>query len=170
MAGGRFYQINRYIQAEKVRVINKDGKQIGIMPTAEALQEAKKRGLDLVEVVPKAEPPVCKIIDFKRFIYQQKKKRQGAHKGKKQPELKQFRLRLFIDNHDLERRIKRAEKFLKNGNRVKFSILFRGREITKKEFGFDLLKKIKEKLEEIAKVAQKPKLKGKILEMTLGPK
>lgn len=170
MAGGKFYRINQYIKAEKVRVVDKEGRQIGIITITEALEEAKRRGLDLVEVASKAVPPVCKIIDFKKFKYQEKKKRRNNGKRKKQPELKQIKLGLFIDGHDLERIINRAEKFLKGGDRVKFNILLRGREATKKNFGFDLFEKIKAGLKETAKVARKPELKGKILEMTLEPK
>lgn len=170
MAGGKFYRINQYINAEKVRLVDKEGKQIGIMATTEALEEAKKRGLDLVEVASQAKPPVCKIIDFKKFKYQEKKKREAFGKRKKQPELKQIKLGLFIDGHDLERIINRTEKFLKDGDRVKFNIILRGREATKKEFGFDLFEKIKGELKEVAKVARKPELKGKILEMTLEPR
>lgn len=169
MAARKFYQINQYIQAKKVRVIDKDGKQIGIMTTIEALEEAKKQGLDLVEVAPKADPPVCKIIYFKKFIYQEKKKQSGRQ-GRKQSELKQIRLGLFIEGHDLERRINKAKNFLKNGHKVKFNTLFRGREITKKEFGFNLFRKIVDDLKEDAKVTQEPKLKGRILEMVLEPR
>lgn len=170
MAGGRFYNINQYIKAEKVRLIDEDGKQLGILSTTEALKKARRCTLDLVEVAPKAEPPVCKIIDFRKFIYQQRKKRQDERKKRRQSGLKQIRFKLFIDEHDLERRIKKAEKFLKNGSKVKLSILLRGREITKQELGFDLLEKIKGELEETAKVSQEPKLRGRILEMTLGPR
>ena len=167
MARGKFYKTIHYIRAEKIRVIDKDGKQIGVIPTTEALAKAKEQGLDLVEVVSQAQPPICKIIDFKRFLYQQKKKRQTDRQGQKQPELKQIRLGLFIDEHDLQRRLNRASGFLKNGNKVKFIISFRGRQITKKEMGFDLFKKIKEELEKIANVVQPPRFKGRILEMTL---
>jgi len=170
VAAGRFYQINQYIQAKELRVIDKDGKQIGIIPTGKALEEARKQGLDLVEIVPKAKPPVCKIIDFRRFLYEEKKKRQSNHKKKKQSELKQIRLGLFIDGHDLQRRIKKAEKFLKNDNKVKFSIALHGRKITKREFGLDLFEKVKEQLKETAKLIQEPKLRGRILEMTLKSK
>jgi len=169
VARGRFYQINQYIRAEKVRVIDQNGKQVGVMPIKEALEKAQKVGLDLVEVAPKAQPPVCKIINFHKFIYQQKKKKKGI-KTKKQPELKQIRLKLFIEKHDLDRRIKEAQKFLKNGDRVKFNILFRGREITKKEFAFTLLEEIKNKLSATAEIVQEPKLKGKILEVTFKAK
>ena len=167
MAAGKFYKINQYIRAEKIRVIDKDGKQIGIIATTEALAKAKEQGLDLVEVASQAKPPVCKIIDFKRFLYQQKKEKQSNRQGQKQPGLKQFRLGLFIDEHDLQRRLDRASGFLKSGNKVKFIISFRGRQITKKEFGFNLFKKIKKELGKIAKVVQPPKFKGRILEMTL---
>ena len=170
MAAGRFYQINQYIQAKELRVIDKDGKQIGIIPTGKALEEARKQGLDLVEIVPKAKPPVCKIIDFRRFLYEEKKKRQSDHKRKRQSGFKQIRLGLFIDEHDLERRIKKAKKFLKDGNKVKFSIALHGRKITKREFGLDLFEKVKEQLKETAKLIQEPKLRGRILEMTLKSK
>ena len=170
MFGGKFYKINHFISAEKVRVVDETGKQLGIMPTAKALENAKKRGLDLVEVAPQAQPPVCKIIDFKKFKYQEKKKRQAGGRRKKQPGLKKVKLNLFIDEHDLKRIIKKGKEFLKSGNKIKFIILFRGREITKKEFGFSLFEKIKEELQEMARVCQEPKIQGKILEMTLETK
>lgn len=170
MAGGKFYKINHYIRADQVRVIDKQGRQIGVMPLSEALNKARKENLDLVEVAPKAQPPVCRIIDFRRFLYQQKKKQKSNRvKKKKQTEFKQIRLKIFIDDHDLQRKVKDALTFLKNGARVKFIIIFRGREITKKELGYGLLAKIKKALAEKASVAQKERLKGKILEMTFKP-
>lgn len=170
MAARKFYQINQYIRAEKVRVIDKEGKQIGIMPTVKALNQAKNQGLDLVEIVPKAQPPVCKIVDFKGFLYQQKKKRLDGQKRKRQAELKQIRIGLFIEENDLQRIIKKARDFLKNENRVKFTIFLAGRMVTKKELGFNLFEKIKDRLSKAAKISQEPQLKGKILEMTLKPK
>jgi translation initiation factor IF-3 len=165
----KFYKINQYISAKEVRVIGSDNKQIGVIPTNEALKEARKQGLDLVEISAQVKPPVCKILDFRKFIYQLKKKRLDS-KRKKKTNLKEIRLKLFIDEHDLKRRIQTAEKFLKKGRKVKFSLLFRGREITKKEFGKNLFKNIVEALKESAKTLTEPKVKGKILEMTLLPK
>ena len=170
MVAGKFYQVNYYIRAEKVRVVDKEGKQIGVMPTIKALEEAKKQGLDLVEIVPKAQPPVCKIIDFRGFLYQEKRKRLGNRKRKKQTDLKQIRIGLFIDENDLKRIIKKSKDFLKNKNRVKFSTLLAGRKVTKKDLGLELFKKIKEELKETAKVIQEPKFKGNVLEMTFKPK
>ena len=170
MTGRRFYQVNHYIQAKKVRVIDRDGRQVGVMATSEALQEAKKQRLDLVEVASKAEPPVCKIIDFKRFIYQEKTRGQEKKKKNKQSGIKQIRLKLFIDDHDLNQRIKKAEGFLKDGSRVQFVIFLRGREITKQDRGFKLLEKTEKSLKEIAEIIQKARIKGRILEVTFKPK
>lgn len=167
MTARKFYQINQYIRAEKVRVIDKEGKQIGVMPTTKAYQLAKNQELDLVEIVPQAQPPVCKIINFKGFLYQEKKKRLGGQKRKRQTGLKQIRIGLFIEENDLERIIKKASGFIKKGNIVKFTIFLAGRMATKKELGFKLFEKIIDGLIEAAKVSREPQLKGKILEMTL---
>lgn len=170
MTARKFYQINQYIRAEKVRVIDNEGKQIGIMPAVKAYQLAKNQELDLVEIVPQAQPPVCKIVDFKGFLYQEKKKRLDGHKRKKHTELKQIRIGLFIEENDLERIIIKARNFFKNGNIVKLTIFLAGRMATKKGLGFELFEKIKDRLGGMAKVTQEPQLKGKILEMTLKPK
>lgn len=177
MARGRFYNINQYIRAAKVRVIDQEGKQIGVLPLAEALKKAQAAGLDLVEVAPKAEPPVCKIINFRKFIFEENKKKQAGgevkvrrKRKKRRPDFKQVKLSLFIEEHDFERNIKRAKKFLKEGNRVRFNIFFRGRQITRKEFGYQLLEKVKLELETAGQVIQPPNLKGKLLMMTFKPK
>ena len=170
MRRGKFYNLNHYIRAKEVRVIGSDGKQIGVLPIAQALQKAKEKGLDLVEVVPQAKPPVCKIINFRRFIYEEKKKRQGDNKRKRRGDFKQIKLGLFIDKHDLERRIKKAETFLKDGHKVKLIVFFRGRQITKKEFGFELLKNSQSKLEAVGRISQPATLRGKILSLILIPK
>jgi translation initiation factor IF-3 len=165
----RFYRINQYIQAEKVRVVDEKGSQIGVMPLGKALNQAQQAGLDLVEVAPKAQPPVCKIIDFKKFRFQEEKKQKESKKKSKKVELKQVRLRPFIAENDFNFRIKRAKEFLKEGNKVKITVYFRGREVTKKDFGYQLLKKTIEKLDTLAEVETEPKFTGRRLEMVLKP-
>ncbi|HUS59899.1 MAG TPA: translation initiation factor IF-3 [Nevskiaceae bacterium] len=165
----RFYRINHYIQAEKVRVVDEKGKQISVMPLDKALNQAQQTGLDLVEVAPKAQPPVCKIIDFKKFRFQEEKKQKENQKKSKKVELKEVRLKPFIAENDFDFRIKRAKDFLKKGNKVKFTVRFRGREFTKKDFGYELLKKTVEKLSGLAEVETEPKFAGRQMEMILKP-
>lgn len=165
----KFYRINQYIQAEKVRVVDEKGKQIGVVSLKKAQNLAQQIGLDLVEVASKAQPPVCKIIDFKKFRFQEEKKQKEGQKKSKKVELKEVRLRPFIAENDYNFRIKKAEKFLKEGNKVKITVLFRGREVTKKEFGYKLLKKTIEKLSSLAEVEIEPSFSGRRLEMVLKP-
>lgn len=163
----KFYRINQYIQAREVRVVDEKGKQIGILSLNEALKQAQEKRLDLVEVAPKAQPPVCKIIDFKKFRYLESKKTQEERKKSKKVELKEIRLRPFIAAGDFNFRIRRAEEFLKEGHRVKLSVFFKGREITKKEFGSDVLKRAFGKLSAWGKEEGEPKSVGRRLELTL---
>lgn len=165
----RFYRINQYIQASKVRVVDEKGKQIGVMPLNQALKQAQEKELDLVEVAPKAQPPVCKIIDFKKFRFQEEKRQKENKKKSKKVELKQVRLRPFIAENDFNFRIRRAKKFLKDGDKVKITVFFRGREITKKDFGYELLKKTIEKLSSLAEVEIEPKFTGRQMEIILKP-
>ena len=138
------------------------------MPTQEALFKARQKGLDLVEVASKADPPVCKIIDFKKFIYQENKKARTGKKKKRQG-LKGIRFTPFIASKDYEVRVNRAKEFLADGYKVKLTVKFVGRQITRKQFGYDLLKKAVEQLKEISKVETEPKLQGKLLMMVLSP-
>lgn len=165
----RYYRTNQFIQAEKVRAIDEKGKQIGIMSLGEALKQAQKKGLDLVEIAAKAQPPVCKIINFKKFLFQEKKKQKEDEKKNKKIEIKEIRLRPFIAENDLNFRLKQAEKFLKAGNKIKITVKFRGREITKKDFGYKLLKKSIEKLNLVAEAETEPKFVGNQLEINLKP-
>ncbi len=165
----RFYRTNQYINAEKVRVIDEKGKQIGILDSRQALAKAQEAKLDLVEVAPKAKPPVCKIIDFKKFKYLQAKKKQEEKKKCRKTELKEVRLTLFIAENDLNFRIKKIEKFLKEGHKVKINLRFKGRQITKKEIGYSLLKKVIEKISPFSRVETEPKIIGRRLETTLVP-
>lgn len=176
MARGKFYNTNQYIRAVEVRVIDQTGKQIGVLAIAEALKKAQSAGLDLVEVATRVKPPVCKIVDFKKFLFAEKKKREASGETKSQrrrkrcPDLKQIKLSLFIEDHDFQRSLKRAEKFLAGGDRVRFNIFLRGRQITRKEFGYQLLQKVQDGLAAIAEVSQPPDLKGNLLMMVFKPK
>ncbi|OGD62579.1 translation initiation factor IF-3 [Candidatus Beckwithbacteria bacterium RBG_13_42_9] len=165
----RFYRINQYVRAPQVRVVDEKGEQLGVISLDEALFKARQRHLDLVEVAEKANPPVCKIIDFKKFKYQEDKKEQAGKKKSKQQEVKEFRLTPFIAQNDFEIRIKRAMETLTTGDKVKLTVKFVGRQITRKEFGENLLKKAIEKLREVSKVESPPKWQGKLLSLVLKP-
>lgn len=165
----KFYRINQYIQAREVRTVDEKGKQIGVMPIQKALQQAREKGLDLVEVAPKARPPVCKIVDFKKFKFLESKKRQEERKKIKKVELKEVRLTPFIAENDFNFRLNRAEEFLKEGDKVKIVVRFRGREMTKKEFGYELLKRAVERLKSFSKIEIEPKFVGRQLQMVFVP-
>ncbi len=169
MAKRKFYRINHYIQADQVRVVDEAGKQIGVLSLGEALKKANQVGLDLIEVAPKAKPPVCKIIDFKKFKYLESKKQKEERKKAKKGEIKEIRFRPFIAKKDLEFRLARAEEFLKEGHKLKVTVRFFGREITRKQFGYDLLKKIIGQLSSLSAIEQEPKFFGRQLTMTLSP-
>jgi translation initiation factor IF-3 len=165
----KFYRINQYIKAEKVRVVDEKGKQIGVMSLREALQKAEELKVDLVEVAPKAKPPVCKIIDFKKFKYLEAKREQEEKKKIKKTELKGIRLTLFIAENDLNFRLKHAEEFIKEGHKVKISLRLKGREATKKDLGQQLIQKVLEKISPYAQVEAGPKFFGNQLETVVVP-
>lgn len=169
MAKRKFYRINQYIRADKVRVVDEEGKQVGILSLREALEKAQKIGLDLVEVAPKTSPPVCKIIDFKKFKYLESKRLKDARRKAKRGEVKEIRLSPFIAKKDLEFRLKRAEEFLKEGDKVKVTVRFLGRQITRKEFGYELLKKFIKDLSYLSTIEQEPRFVGRQLTMLLSP-
>jgi translation initiation factor IF-3 len=148
--------------------LDEDGKQIGIVTKLEALQKAKELDSDVVEIAPNAKPPVAKLIDFKKFKYQEAKKERESRKSQKNVGVKEIRLRPFIGQHDFDTRLKRAKEFLDDGNQVKLSLFFRGREITKKEFGFDVMKRFIASLES-ARVVREPRLEGKVLASMVVP-
>jgi len=145
-----------------VRLLDEEGKQIGIVTKLEALQKAKELDLDVVEVASNAKPPVAKLIDFKKFKYQEAKKEQEIRKNQKNVGVKEIRLRPFIGQHDFDTRLKKAKEFLADGNQVKLSLFFRGREITRKEFGFDVMKRFVAGLSDV-RVVREPHLEGKVL-------
>jgi len=158
----KFYQINQHINADELRLIDNQGKFLGIKTKYEALTIARKEDKDVVLIASAAKPPVAKIIDFKKFLYLENKRRQKAQKGKKKGQLKEIKLSLFIDRGDLERMMKKTKKFLEEGYQVRISLLLRGRQIIKKPMAFDLIKKFIGQLGEVGMV-KPPRLEGKIV-------
>jgi translation initiation factor IF-3 len=170
MTPKRYYRVNHNIQAREVRVVDETGGQLGVMPLNEALFMANQKGIDLVEVAETAKPPVCKLIDFKKFLYQESKKASaGRKKGKGSMDQKEIRLTPFMGDKDYQDRIRKAKEFLADGHRVKLVVKFFGRQLTRKEFGYKQLEKAILGLAEIAKVEAEPKFQGKLLFMTLKP-
>ena len=163
-------QINEDIRDREVRVVTDGGEQLGIMSAKEALKKAEERNLDLVKISPNAKPPVCKIMDYGKYRFEQSKREKENRKNQRVIEIKEIRLSLNIDTHDFETKVNHAHKFLKAGNKVKVSIRFRGREMAHQEFGTDLLNKVKEDLADIAQVESFPKLEGRQMIMVLAPK
>lgn len=145
-----------------MRLLSEDGKQIGVVTKLEALQKAQELGLDVVEVAPNAKPPVAKLIDFKKFKYQESKKERESKKSQKNVGVKEIRLRPFIGEHDFVTRQKKSEEFLADGNQVKISVFFRGREITRKEFGYEVMKRFIGGLDSV-RVVREAHLEGKAL-------
>ncbi|HQN25858.1 MAG TPA: translation initiation factor IF-3 [Syntrophales bacterium] len=162
--------MNREIRAPQVRVIDAEGKQLGVIPLADALAEAGRVNLDLVEVAPAANPPVCKIMDYGKFRYQQSKKLALAKKSQSTIQVKEMRIRPKTEAHDLEVKIKHIRKFLEQGDKVKITMMFRGREIAYTENGRRIMESVKESLAEISQVDQYPKLEGRNMVMILSPK
>ena len=163
------YRINHQINATEVRLLDETGKQIDVLPIAEARRQAQDTGLDLVEIAPMAKPPVVKLISFSKFRYQESKKLKAEKKGAKGGEMKEIQMTPFIGASDYETRVKRALKFLSSGNKIKLSIKFQGRQIAHKEFGYNLVEKFKNDLKEVAIPEGEAKLMGKRLMFTLSP-
>jgi len=159
----QYYNTNYYINHPTVRLIDEDAKQIGVMTIEEARARSRDTGLDLVEISPQANPPVVKLISFSKFKYQEDKKRNQEKKKTKGGDLKEIKMTPFIGDGDYQTRLKKAKKFLTTGNKVKLSIKFLGRQITRKEFGYDLANRFTTDLEEIAQPETEAKLMGKIL-------
>ena len=153
-----------------MRVIDPDGNQLGVIPIQSALASAEEFGLDLVEVSPNATPPVCKIMDYGRFKYQQDKKQQEAKKKQSRIQVKEIKVRPKTDTHDLEVKLGHIQKFIEKRNKVKVTVVFRGREITLTDRGKELLDLIAENAAEFAAIEQPPKLEGRTMNMVLGPK
>ncbi|HEX9438594.1 MAG TPA: translation initiation factor IF-3 [Roseiflexaceae bacterium] len=163
------FRVNNRIRAPQVRLIDENGAQLGIVQLREALTLAEQRGLDLMEVAPNAVPPVCRIVDYGKFRYEQTKKDREARKNQKQAELKEVRLKPKTDDHDLEVKAKQARKFLLGGDKVKFTVRFRGREIFHPDIGREMLEQMAEDLRDVAIVEQRPLMEGRALSLLLAP-
>ncbi|MBP1879303.1 translation initiation factor IF-3 [Agrobacterium rubi] len=161
---------NREIRIPKIQLIDEEGQNLGVMPTDEALKMAEDAGLDLVEISPNAEPPVCKILDLGKLKYSSQKKAAEARKKQKIVEVKEIKMRPNIDTHDYEVKMKAMNRFFDEGDKVKVTLKFRGREMAHQELGMKLLLQVKEDTVAIAKVEAEPKLEGRQMMMVLAPK
>ena len=160
---------NRDIRVPRVLLIDEHGEKQGIMPVEAALEAASEAGLDLVEVSPNADPPVCKIVDYGKLKYQEQKKKAEAKKKQKTVEIKEIKMRPNIDTHDYEVKMKSMLRFFGEGDKVKVTLRFRGREMAHQDLGMNLLNKVREETNEIAKVESAPKLEGRQMVMVLAP-
>lgn len=158
------------IRIPEIRVISDDGTQLGVMATTEAKKLAEEKNLDLVEIAPNVRPPVCKIMDYGKYKYEQSKKARDSKKKQHVTHLKEIKLRPKIEAHDLEFKLRHAEKFLESKDKVKFTVIFRGREMEHSELGMDLLHHIIEHFSPVSTVEREPIMLGKIITMILGPK
>ena len=156
----RFVRINERIRAREIRVINEEGGQLGIMPPYEALRIARGQGLDLVEVAPTANPPVCRIINYGKYLYQLSKRQHEARKHQKSIELKEVKMRPRTSTHDFETKRNKVIEFLREGAKVKVTIMFRGREMAHRDLGFKMMEKLAEEVSEVGMVETRPKIEG----------
>lgn len=165
----KFYRINERIYATTLRVIDDTGKQIGVLSKFEALEKARNAGLDLVEIAPLAKPPVAKIIDFKKFLYQEEKRKREEKRKTKSSDTKEVRLGPFMSDNDLGNMIKRCREFLTEGNKIKLVVKFRGREVTRSEFGRIVMDKVIAAVQDISKVDREAKMEGRQMVAVVSP-
>lgn len=163
-------RVNEQIRLSPVRLIGADGEQVGIVPVEEALRAARERDLDLVEVAPAARPPVVKIMDYGKFRFEQAKAARAARKKQHNIQVKEVKYRPGISDHDFAFKTRHARNFLEEGNKVKLTMMFRGRQVTHPEFGENVLNRVYESLQDVAKVEAMPKLEGRNMTMVLAPK
>jgi len=166
-SGPRF---NHMINVDKVRVIDENGENLGVMLTNEAIEQANEVGLDLVEVSPNADPPVCKFLDVGKFRYEAQKKANLARKSQKTQEIKEIKMRPNIDDHDYDVKMRSVHRFIEEGDKVKVTLRFRGREMAHQQLGMDLLRRVQDDIAEIAKVEAWPRLEGRQMLMVVAPK
>ena len=166
-SGPRF---DNMIQVDKVRVIDENGENIGVMYTREAIEQANELGLNLVEVSPNADPPVCKFLDVGKHRYEAQKKANAARKTQKTQQIKEIKMRPNIDDHDYDVKMRSVTKFIEEGDKVKMTLRFRGREMAHQDLGMNLLKRVQEDVAEIAKIEAYPRLEGRQMLMVLAPK
>ena len=167
MTGPRY---DEFISVPKVRVIDQDGENLGVLYTREAIAIAQEAGLNLVEVSPGADPPVCKILDIGKFKYESQKKAAAARKNQKTQEIKEIKMRPNIDEHDYQTKMKAINRFLEDGDKVKLTLRFRGRELSHGELGLKLLERVRDETAELAKVEQLSRLEGRQMLMVIAPK
>lgn len=162
-------RVNREIRVPRVRVIDQDGSQLGVLQLSEALMRAESAGLDLVEISPNSEPPVCKIVDYGKFRYQQAKKEKESKKGQHQVKVKEIKVKPGTDDHDLETKLRHAREFILKGDKVRVTCVFRGREMQHPEFGIRAISKFSEGLADIATAEAPAKMLGRMLSIVLAP-
>ena len=164
-------RMNHMIRVPNVRLIDADGSMLGVVATPEAIRIASNRGLDLVEISPNAEPPVCKVMDFGKYKYEVQKKTQEAKKKQKTVSVKEVKIRPNIDTHDLEIKLRNLHRFIEEGHKVKITMQFRGREMDHTDIGFKLIRKVREDLlaEGIVKIESEPRMEGRAAHMMLSP-
>ena len=161
---------NEFITSPKVRVIDGDGENLGVMFTREAIEQAADVGLDLVEVSPNADPPVCKFLDIGKYKYEAQKKANAARKNQKTQEIKEIKMRPNIDDHDYDVKMRAINKFIEEGDKVTVTLRFRGRELAHGQLGMQLLQRVQADVVEVAKVEQHPRMEGRQMLMVLAPK
>ena len=164
------HQINEEILDKEVRLIGAQGEQLGIMSAEEALKVAAEHDLDLVKIAPGSNPPVCKVMDYGKFKYETQKKKQEAKKRQTVVQIKEIKVRPKTDDHDFETKVRHIKRFLEDGDRVKVTVFFRGREIVHKDRGIEILERIVKDLEDVGKVEQEPRAEGRTLQMLVVPK
>jgi translation initiation factor IF-3 len=163
-------RVNHEINVPRVRLVDERGEMIGVVTRSEALQRATEAGLDLVEVAANADPPVVKILDYGKFKYEEQKRRNEARKKQKVIEVKEIKLRPGIDDHDYDVKMRSMVKFIEEGDKVKVTMRFRGRELAHQELGMNVLMRVKDDLDKVAKVEQLPRMEGRQMTMVLSPK
>lgn len=163
-------RVNEDIRSPRVLLIDETGEKQGEMPTQAALEAAQEAGLDLVEVAPNAEPPVCKIMDYGKFRFEEQKKKAAARKTAKQIELKEIKVRPNIDDHDYDVKVKAMTRFFEEGDKVKVTLRFRGRELAHTHLGMELLERVRVQFDGVAKVEQEPRFEGRQVVMVMAPR
>jgi translation initiation factor IF-3 len=163
-------RINEEIRDREVHLIDKDGENLGNIPIADALAKAQEAGLDLVEISPNATPPVCKLLDYGKYKYQEQKKQAEARKKQKVVEVKELKFRPMIDDHDYDVKLRSMQRFFEEGDKVKVTLRFRGREMAHQELGINLLNRVKDDTVKLAKVESEPRVEGRQMVMVLAPR
>ncbi len=162
-------RVNNDIRAREVRVIDPEGNMLGVMPAREGQRQAELRNLDLIEVAPKAKPPVCKIMDYGKYVYEVQKKEKHQRKQQQQQQMKEIRFKPNIQEHDFNFKTRHAREFIESGNKVKATVMFRGREMAHKDFGRDVIDRFVEELSDIAKIDSPVKSEGRFINVVMAP-